>query len=56
MATLTNTTYRRINIPNHSQQIATHCFIAVSGTVTHAEHHTQSWTITEHGKVKISDV
>ena len=34
----------------------TNCFSVVSGTLRHTEQHTKSWTKTEHGKVKISDV
>ena len=47
---------RRTNIPNQPPKIAKKkSFNVVSGTLRHTEQHTQSWTNTEHGKVKKYD-
>ena len=47
---------RRINIPNHPPEKMKQIVLVLFGTLRHTEQHTKSWTKTEHGKVKISDV
>jgi len=40
----------------YPKEIATNCLIVISGIIRQTEQNIKSWTKTEHGKVKKSDV